>query len=215
MISFQNKAFVFFGGIHEPLAKFQIDFPNFQPKKIRQTHSDIVVEASDNLYEADAHYTSQTNAALLVSSADCMPIMIYCRQTHRVAAVHAGWRGIANKITEKMLQKLIASGSTKKQFQIWVGPHILQNSFAVDKPVCDVLTQAQHGITTQEYIQERNNKFYISLKNILISQIKFTCGSIPEMVFVEVDTKTNSDYHSFRRDPATKERNLSFICLLD
>lgn len=215
MISFQNRAFVFFGNSQDNFAKIQQDFPRLNFKKIHQTHSDIVVESSANLNEADSHYTSETNAALLISTADCMPIMIYCKQTHRVAAVHAGWRGVANKITEKTLQKLIATGSSKKEFQFWVGPHILQGSFEVDRTTYDLLSVAHYNLPVNDYVVEKNNKYYVALNKIIETQIKNITGHSSEILFLDIDTKTSSDYYSYRRDQKTKERNLSFICLLD
>lgn len=214
MINFQNKALVFFGTTQDSFAKIQSDFPLLNFKKIRQTHSDIVVESSDDLREADAHYTSENHAALLIATADCLPIMVYCRQTHRVAAVHAGWRGVENKITEKTLQRLIATGSSKKEFQFWVGPHILQNSFEIDLATYDLLSKAQYNLHAHDYAIAKNNKFYVSLNKIIESQIENILDRKPEIIFLGIDTKTNSDYYSYRRDHQTKERNLSFICLL-
>lgn len=215
MISYQNDVLVFFGNAHDSLSSIKAAYPGLRLKKIFQTHSDQVVEASDSVIEADAHYTSEINSALLIATADCMPIMVYCRQTRRVAAIHAGWRGIANRITEKMLLKLIDSGSSEKEFQIWVGPHILQNSFEIDQGAYDLLLSAQTGLAENQFAYQVNSKYYVDLKKILISQIENCAPGTTNIVFLDIDTKTNSDYYSYRRDHKTKERNLSFICLLN
>ncbi len=215
MISYQNEVLVFFGDARNTLESIQAAYPNLRLKKIRQTHSDLVVEASDSVIEADAHYTSEKNSALLIATADCMPIMIYCSQTRRVAAIHAGWRGIANRITEKTLEKLIATGSSKKEFQIWVGAHILQNSFEIDEEAYELLSNAQSGLAENEFVYKKNSKFHVALKKILESQIGRVAPGTAKLLFLDIDTKTNSDYYSYRRDQKTKERNLSFICLLN
>ena len=215
MISYQNEVLVFFGDSLSSLESIQAAYPKLRIKKIRQTHSDLVIEASDSVLEADAHFTSEKNSALLIATADCMPIMVYCRQTRRVAAIHAGWRGIANRITEKTLQKLIATCSSKKTFQIWVGPHILQNSFEIDQAAYDLLLGAQTGLTENEFAYRLNSKYHVALKKILESQIENVAPGTTKLLFLDIDTKTNSDYYSYRRDQKTKERNLSFICLLN
>ena len=214
MIIFQNDILVYFGDRRDSLTEILVQHPKLKFKKIRQTHSAIVVEASAVLNEADAHYTTSANEALLIATADCMPILIYCRQTHRVAAVHAGWRGIENRITEKTLQKLFETGSSKKDFQIWVGPHIQQNSFEIDLITLKRLQALQHNLQAERYITERNNKYYVALIKILESQIKNFTEKPTQIHSLDIDTKTNSDYYSYRREQMTKERNLSFICLL-
>ncbi len=214
MISYQNEVLVFFGDSHDSLEKIQTSYPQLKIKKIRQTHSDLIVEASDFPIEADAHFTSDTNSALLIATADCMPIMVYCSQTRRVAAIHAGWRGIANRITEKTLLQFVATGSSKKEFKIWVGPHILQNSFEIDQEAYDLLLNAKSGLAENEFAYKTNGKHYVALKKILESQIKNVTSTATKLFFLDIDTKTNPDYYSYRRDQKTKERNLSFICLL-
>lgn len=215
MIRFQNKnVLVGFGGAQDSFEKTKNEYPELHFKKIKQTHSDIVVEASDQVFEADAHFSSKPNEALIIATADCMPIMIFCEQTLRVAAVHAGWRGVENKIVEKTLNKLISTGSSQKKLHFWVGPHLLQSSFEVDQDVKDLLMSSQYGLKEEEICFYKNNKYYVDLFKIVKSQIVHVTGLAPKIEFLNIDTQTNSDYHSYRRDQKTKERNLSFISLL-
>lgn len=192
----------------------QKKYPTLLFKRIIQTHSDIIVESSLIPVEADAHYTAKSNEALLISTADCMPIMIYCRQTKRIAAVHAGWRGVENKIIKKTLQQLISTGSTTKDFKFWIGPHILQDSFEVDLSTFQLLSNSQYSLKNEDYVYTKNNKYYVNLLKIVRSQIINTISIEPDISITNIDTKINSDYYSYRRNNKAKERNLSFICLL-
>lgn len=210
-----------FGNTKAEIAELKQAYPNFNLLRVRQTHSDIIVKAEfrpetpyEQLIEADAHYSSTPNQALLIATADCMPIMIYCAQTHRAAAVHAGWRGVANKITEKTLNKLIETGSTEKRFEIFVGPSILQNSFEIDEDVFNILKQSQYNLKDSDYSQHNNNKHYVDLTKIVLSQINLATENKAKTYFCNIDTKTNENFYSYRRGKQTKERNLSFICLL-
>jgi polyphenol oxidase len=212
MMKFQNRnILVFFGGVEQNLSSLQGEFPHLNFKKIKQTHSDIVVEAGNEIVEADAQYTEQKNQALVIATADCLPVMIYCKQTQRVAAVHAGWKGVENKITEKTLHQMIKTGSSEKDFQIFIGPHILQNSFEVSEDVYALLSKAHYGLKAENYSQKSGDKYSIDLNKIVQSQIENALNKTADLLFVSIDTKTDTHYHSYRRDQKTKERNLSFI----
>lgn len=216
-----SKFICHFGNTKSETTQLKQAFPDFNLLRVRQTHSDIVIEAEyrpetayEQLTEADAHYSSVKNQALAIATADCMPIMIYCPQTHRAAAVHAGWRGVANKITKKTLNKLIETGSTNKNFEIFVGPSILQNSFEIDEDVFKILKKSQYNLKDGDYSEFKNNKYYVDLTQIVLSQINSATENKAKTHFCNIDTKTNVNFYSYRRGKQTKERNLSFICLL-
>lgn len=210
-----------FGNNRAEIAELKQAYPNFELLRVRQTHSDIVLQAEfrpntpyEQLSEADAHYTAALNQALVIATADCMPIMIYCGQTHRAAAVHAGWRGVANKITEKTLKRLIDTGSTDKKFEIFIGPSILQDSFEIDEDVFNILKPSQYNLKDEVYYKKQDNKFYVDLNQIVLSQINFITENKAQTYFCNIDTKTNENFHSYRRGKHKKERNLSFIALI-
>jgi YfiH family protein len=204
---------VFFGKTTATLEKIIIKYPHYCFLRIRQTHSDICVTASDFVVEADSHLTSQKNTALLISTADCIPIMVYCRQTNRVAAIHAGWRGAANQITVKTLFELMQTGSTAKDFIFYFGPHILQSSFEISEDVFIMLSASQVGLEEGTYTKKEKNKFYVNLEKIVISQIISVVGNQPVIYSAGIDTKTDLDFNSYRRGKQNHERNLSFIVI--
>ena len=209
-----EKVLLFFGNNHGELEQLKTAFPSFSFVRVKQTHSDIVISATPELTEADAHYGSEKNQALVIATADCMPIMIYCQQTNRVAAVHAGWRGVVNKITIKTLQTLISTGSDLKKFKIFVGPSIQQKSFEVDLDVFENIAASAENISVSDFSYSENNKFYIDLNKVLLSQLKNLLGPNCELQFSTVDTKTSTELYSYRRGKLRHERNLSFVCLL-
>jgi YfiH family protein len=51
-------------------------------------------EGFDVRQEADALWTRQTDRLLMVFSADCVPVLVCSADGQRVAAIHAGWRGL-------------------------------------------------------------------------------------------------------------------------
>lgn len=214
-LTYKNSAIqIFFGNKKSILENIKSAFPHLHPQRIKQTHSDIVVQASDQLVEADAHFSSEKSKGLLISTADCLPVMIYCSQTKKAAAVHAGWKGVANQIVLKTLNRFIDNGSSLKQFEIWIGPHILQDSFEIEVDVLKQLENASNGLQRNQYSFEKNSKFYVDLNQIVTSQIKQVAGESTVVHLIDIDTKTNLDYWSFRRDKDKAGRNLSFISVL-
>lgn len=211
VISFENNYVqIFFGGTEDTLEKIQKSFVTLKLSRIKQTHSNIVVEASDQLIEADAHFTDKKQLALMISTADCLPIMLYCTETNRVAAIHAGWKGVENKIVIKTLEKLIQTGSQNKKFIFWIGPHIMQDSFEVNEDVYQMLLNSSYSANIS---YQKGNKFFVNLLQIVESQIIHILGYKPEIHLVRIDTKTSTEFNSHRLNPNSKARNLSFICL--
>ncbi|MBI5414686.1 polyphenol oxidase family protein [Candidatus Peregrinibacteria bacterium] len=70
-----------------------------------QIHSDAVeiVETSGVYLGKDAFVTQKKNIPLLIKTADCIAALLFDPQTKTIAAVHAGWRGIAKCILPKVI----------------------------------------------------------------------------------------------------------------
>lgn len=210
-----DRLIVCFGQRSVTSEAFKQTYPHYRFLSVRQTHSDICIPASEetSATEADAHFTGQKHRALMIATADCIPLMIDCPQTNRVAAVHAGWRGVENKIALKTLEKLIQTGSTDKNFSFFFGPHIGPESFEVDEDVCLRLKKSSYCLSDDEFIQFKNNKYLLDLQKIVISQINSICGNNSEIFLSGIDTKTSLDFYSYRRERQTAGRNLSWIVL--
>lgn len=75
----------------------------------------------------DAVMTDVPKVCVSVSTADCIPILIYDRVHHAVAAVHAGWRSTVLRIPEAVLQAMAGAYGTRPQdVEAAIGPrHIL------------------------------------------------------------------------------------------
>ena len=74
--------------------------------------------------DADGLMSEKTRQALWVASADCTPALIADVETGAVAAVHAGWRGTAQKIIPVAIQQMQQQGSQLKNIRVALGPAI-------------------------------------------------------------------------------------------
>lgn len=206
-----SDIFVFFGKISATLEQIKDAYPEYKFFKIKQTHSDLIVRASAIPAVADAHWTDESKSALLISTADCIPLMIFCKQTRRATAIHAGWRGVASQIVIKALNEIIFSGSSEKEFLFFLGPHILQESFEVLEDTFQLLLAAQSNLAFHEYSFKKNGKYFVDLQKIVFSQIQFAIKKEPIILTLKIDTKSNLNFNSYRRDLKKSGRNLSFI----
>lgn len=104
---------------------------------LKQVHGVAIAQANYPYNEppnADASFTSSPNTVCVVRTADCLPILICDRQGTQVAAIHAGWRGLAAGIVAKTCQKLTVA---PQHCLAWLGPAIGASSFEVGQDVLE------------------------------------------------------------------------------
>lgn len=98
-----------------------------------QVHSATVVPAQPELVPvADAQFTSELGVACTVLTADCLPVLFCDRAGTRVAAAHAGWRGLAAGVLEATVSAL---GVEPADILAWLGPAIGPAAFEVGPEV--------------------------------------------------------------------------------
>ena len=209
LIYSNDSVLIFFGKKTCTLERLQALYPEFIFRGVKQTHSNISIksfEGSDAI-EADAHWTQEKNIALLIKTADCLPIMIYQPESKSIMAIHAGWRGVANQATPLSIEKL----NSAQSFEIFIGPHIMQNSFEVQDDAKELLMSSANPLASEQYLKQENGRMFIDLEKIVFQQL--SPFKIKNIKSTKIDTKTNPDFHSYRRDSQNSGRNLSFICL--
>lgn len=216
---------IFFGNKHSTLENLKSEFSEFNFVSIKQTHSDKVVQANSlkeqaagKIVEADAHYTQVRNTAVLISTADCLPVMVHVPSSALVLGIHAGWRGIEANIIGKSLQHLKAKGHDVSDAQVWIGPHIGFGSFEVSLDVAERLRKTYKELPSVAYgefeqPQPDPNKKRFNL--FLIATLQLVTVGIHEQNIhsLLINTVKSKDHESHRRDGAKATRNLSFIAL--
>ena len=104
-----------------------------QPAEKRQEYLDDV----------DAIITQERGLCIGVSTADCIPILLYDAQQQAIAAVHAGWRGTVARIVEKTIHTMTQAFDTQPQHLYGaIGPGISLEAFEVGDEVYEAFQQA-------------------------------------------------------------------------
>lgn len=107
---------------------------------LEQVHGRRVVEAGgEALPRADGCWTAQEGIACAVLTADCLPVLLARRDGSRVAAAHAGWRGLAAGILDAAVETLDVPGD---EVLAWLGPAIGPRAFEVGPEVRDAFLDA-------------------------------------------------------------------------
>jgi YfiH family protein len=116
-----------------------------EPGWIEQVHGTEVVDldapAATNV-TADALFTRQAGRVCVVQVADCMPVLLAARDGSCVAAVHAGWRGLAAGVLEATIGRLAVPPA---QLIAWLGPAIGREHFEVGSEVREAFTSRDAG----------------------------------------------------------------------
>jgi YfiH family protein len=104
------------------------------PLWLRQVHGNAVVDVTvaQPDCEADANYARRAGTVCAVLTADCLPILVCDGGGTRVAAVHAGWRGLLNGVVENAVRTLNIPG---RELLAWLGPAIGPLAFEVGDEV--------------------------------------------------------------------------------
>ena len=114
----------------------------------------------------DGLITKEKGIYLMITVADCFPVLIYDPTAQIVAIVHAGWRGIIKKIIPKALEKFQNLGSETQNLVIGIGPGICQRHFVVKS---DVLYLFKKDYPKNIFL--RNTDGYIDLKRAIFQDL--------------------------------------------
>jgi YfiH family protein len=171
-----------------------------EPLWLQQVHGVNIVDASVAPIGciADASYTMQPANICTVMTADCLPVLFCDRDGTKIAVAHAGWRGLSAGILENTLNTLKLRPNN---VLVWLGPAIAQQSFEVDREVCDTfvgfLPQAVAAFTPT-----RPNHWIADL--YLLARQRLNHSGITAIYGGEHCTYTDvRRFYSYRRDKRT------------
>jgi len=184
-----------------------------------QVHGARVVTADECLRaaqrpEADAVVSAAPGVAVGVLTADCVPLLLATRDGRAVAAVHAGWRGIACGVVEAGAAALCdAAGVAPEELLGALGPHIGPCCYEVDAPVIEALEAHLPGGLTAALRPARPGHAMLDLGAAVRSAL--AAAGLPTAALAAAAASCTScdaeRFHSHRRDGARAGRLVHFI----
>lgn len=162
----------------------------------------------------DALVTTLQNVCVAVTTADCVPILLYAPDVKAVAAVHAGWRGTVQEIARKTVLLLTEQlHANPACLRAGIGPSIGPQAFEVGEEV----VEAFRPTTDLRLIMQRNaltGKAHINLWEANRQQLLKAGLSAHHIEIAAICTHTHAaDFYSARQLGIASGRFLSGIFL--
>lgn len=167
---------------------------------LQQVHGTRVVaaHATESEPEADAVWTDCPNVPCGILTADCLPVLFCDRQGTRIAAAHAGWRGLSGGVLEATLDALAVPG---EEVMAWLGPAIGPHRFEVGDEVRTAFLEADSG-ATDAFRQSRPGHWYADLYQL--AKRRLQARGVDHIHGGGFCTHTDRErFFSFRRDGET------------
>lgn len=122
-----------------------LGFSEAHVSETQQTHGrQIHIISGKTRLEGDAFLTDQPGLVCHVRSADCVPILLADLKHHVVGAVHAGWRGTAQKIVHAAIETMQGRWQTEPaDLKAAIGPAIGGHCYEVGEEVAKAFAQAR------------------------------------------------------------------------
>lgn len=158
--------------------KFHINVENLITP--HQTHSNNVITIDeeflkldkatqiDKLYGFDASITNLKGLFLCVTTADCVPILLYDPLNKAIGAIHAGWKGTSGRIIEYTINSMIETYNTSPFNLIaCIGPSISITNYEVGNDVKEIFEENNFNLNnSNSFISNESGKIHIDLKEI-------------------------------------------------
>jgi len=169
----------------------------------RQVHSALALPARPgSCGEGDALYAGEPGLALSVVTADCVPVLIAGPQG--IAAVHAGWRGIAGGVIPATLEKMTGDPGERTA---WIGPAIGPCCYEVGE---DVAGQVVAASAPEVAHPGPRGRPHLDLQ--AAARLQLERGGVGQVLVLAHCTRCEEEkLWSYRREGKAAGRNLAFI----
>ena len=171
---------------------------------------------------ADAMVSQQSGRGLAIMTADCVPIVLYQPTSGKIAAIHAGWQGLACGVIQETVNRFTDSGP----IQAWIGVCISQGNYEINTDVRDKLLA---GCITNQTLSQKHIDNFVSLFSISFYDDKIKLD-LPKLAAMQLEAAgatvvndlpvdcsyADTHYYSYRRQthmqqPATGRMALVIV----
>ena len=183
---------------------------------IDETYLNASAEQKQKMLQGvDALTTNHADICLCISTADCIPVLIYDQTHHAAAAIHAGWRGTVQRIVSQTLQQMQQRyGTEGKGCIACIGPGILLQAFETGDEVYEAFAAAGFPMSQLSYRHPSTQKYHLDLPAANLLQLQEFGIPIAQIEQSGICTYTQHDrFFSARRLGIKSGRILSGIML--
>ena len=172
--------------------------------EVRTIDADFIALSHDEQLKAldgvDAIITNIPGVAIAVTTADCVPVILYDAVRGVVAAIHAGWRGTAQEIVRHTIERMQQQfGTCTSHIYAGIGPCIGLEAYEVGDEVIDAMRNAEIDIDSISIRNAQSSKLHIDLA-AANSGLLLRCGV--DLMNIEVcgicTHRNSADFYSVR-----------------
>jgi polyphenol oxidase len=178
----------------------------------RQVHGSRIASAAECAAGIDADaVVTRTRDPVGVVTADCVPVLAASADGRSVAAIHAGWRGLAAGVIEAAMAAL-AREAGGAPLHAAIGPHIGPCCYEVDAPVLDALRHFDADLDASTTPSRPGHRF-LDLGSLSRAAL-LRAGVSPDAIGVIEHPCTSCHarrFHSYRRDGPRAGRLVHWI----
>jgi len=169
-----------------------------EPVWLEQTHSNLAIDAgqSNTVQQADASVTNVAGVVCAVMTADCLPLLICSNDGKKIAAIHAGWKGLLASIISNTLAALATT-----DVLVWLGPAIGADCFEVGAEVRTAFVE-KFAPFTAGFTQTSEHKYLANIYQL--ARIELAARGVEAVYGGDFCTFTDTErFYSYRRDAQT------------
>lgn len=172
---------------------------------LKQVHGTEVVLAKPGWHTADAQVSNEQGIVLVVSAADCYPILFHDPVNKVIGAAHAGWKGTIGRIAQKTILAMQELGAQLTHIQVAIGQGICRDCYEVSE---ELITDFR-GAGFPEYCFNGRLLDLKSANSFVLEQ----AGILPGNIWLMNRCTTEPDFFSYRRDKGVTGRMWGLIAL--
>jgi YfiH family protein len=172
---------------------------SIQPAWLKQVHGIAVAHADPGqVATADASWTATPGIACAAMTADCLPVLFCDRAGTRVAAAHAGWRGLAAGVLEATLDTLAVPAG---DVLVWLGPAIGPQAFEVGPEVREAFVREVPESARAFVPGAHEGKLMADIYEL--ARLRLAARGVTAVYGGGLCTVTDPRFFSYRRHPRT------------
>jgi len=181
------------------LLRARLQLPS-EPVWLSQVHgrSMILADTAGACAEADGSWSCSAGTVCAVLTADCLPLLFCNRTGSRIAAVHAGWRGLHRGIIRAAVETL---STPARELLVWLGPAIGADAFEVGREVYDAFVQKNRENSAA--FRQRDEAHWLC-DIYMLARIELQMLGVESVYGGDLCTSSDADrFYSYRRDGVT------------
>lgn len=169
-----------------------------EPVWLEQVHGTAVADADSAACQTRADASIARRGVCVVMTADCLPVLLCDKTGSVVAAVHAGWRGLAAGVIESTVK---AMQVPPRNLMAWLGPAISQPSFEVGDDVRAAFVAVDEKASAA-FIPGLSGKWQADI--CALARLRLNALGVTQIYGGDRCTYRESDqFFSYRRDGVT------------